>query len=71
MFESDIGPEFPMLVFIDKGKDRADYYNIRVKNYEKTGDKIFDLWRKFLPLVKKYEVFHDAYRPELSYIPEK
>jgi len=71
VFESDIGPEFPMLVFIDKGKDRADYYNIRVKNYEKTGDKIFDLWRKFLPLVKKYEVFHDAYRPELSYIPEK
>lgn len=71
VLQSDIGPEFPMLVFTDKGKDRADYYNIRVKNYEKTGDKIFDIWEKFVPLIRKYEAFHSTYLPELSFIPKK
>jgi hypothetical protein len=67
----DMGVETPFMFWVSVGKNEAEYYNTRQEIMQIYGAERFQLWKKQMALMRKYEEKAGWYRRDLSYFPEE
>jgi hypothetical protein len=67
----DMGVETPFMFWVSVGKNEAEYYKSRQEIMHLYGAERFQLWKKQMALMRKYEEKSGWYRHDLSYIPEE
>jgi len=70
-FTGDIGYEMPVWIYVRASSDRGDYFSELEKINTVFGEKGEIMLKQSLPLIKRIEVRHTIYRPDLSYLPER
>ena len=66
----DLGTDQPMYILTTNAKNAADFYVKNDRFWNALGKEGKDLYRKIISLVRKREIKHSWFRPDLSYNPK-
>jgi hypothetical protein len=65
----DLGTDRPMYILTTNAKNAADFYVKNDRFWKALGGEGSDLYTKIISLIRKREIRHGRFRPDLSYNP--